>query len=117
MATTGSADGWVPSACTLPTNERPLRLAEFDHFFRTAVQQATRTQRTHLELVIAPESEASARDLAARETTCCSLFEFAFEPAPGGMVMRVGVPDDHVDVLDALQARITSITGTGNQHV
>jgi hypothetical protein len=117
MATTGTADGWVPSACTLPTVEQLRRLAEFDHFFRTAVQQVTRTQRTYLEIVIVPESEVSARDLAARETTCCSFFEFAFEPAPGGMVMRVGVPDENVDVLDVLQARITSITGTGNQHV
>jgi hypothetical protein len=117
MRTTGTADGWVSSACTLPTVEQTLRLAEFDDFFRTAVHQSTRTQRTSLELVIAPESEASARDLAERETTCCSFFQFAFESAPGGVLMQIGVPDDHVDVLDALQARAAAITGTGNQRV
>jgi hypothetical protein len=117
MTTPGAADGWVPSACTLPTVEQPLRLAEFDHLFQTAVLQATRTQRTHLELVITPESEASARELAERETTCCSFFQFAFEPAPGGVLMRIGVPDDHVDVLNALQARVTSTNRTGNRYV
>jgi hypothetical protein len=95
-----------------------MRLAEFDDFFRTAVRLATRTRRTHLALVISPESEATARDLADRETRCCSFFRFAFEPAAHGvLVMRVSVPDEHVDVLDALQARIPSTAGTGNDHV
>jgi hypothetical protein len=116
MTTTGTANGWVPSACTLPTAERPLRLAEFDHFFRTAVHRATRTERTHLDLEISPESEASARDLANRETSCCSFFEFAFTPTTHTVVMSIGVPDEHVDVLDALQARVTSSAETGNHH-
>lgn len=68
---------------TLPTVEQPLRLAEFDTLFRTGVHRATRIGRTHLELVISPESEAFARDLAGRETSCCSFFHFAFEnPLP-----------------------------------
>lgn len=28
----------VPAACTLPTAERPLRLAEFEELFATAVR-------------------------------------------------------------------------------
>lgn len=117
MTTTGTADGWVPSACTLPTVEQPLRLAEFDNFFRTAVHEATRTKPTHLNLVIAPESEAVARDLAERESLCCSFFEFAFESAAdGGLVMRIGVPDEHADVLDALYARVSTVAATGDQH-
>jgi hypothetical protein len=114
MTKTSSANGWVPSACTLPTVEQPLRVAEFDTLFRTGVHEATRTRRTHLELVISPESEASARDLAGRETSCCSFFEFAFEPAEGALVMAIGVPEEHVDVLDALQARIASTAGIDN---
>ena len=115
MTKTSSANGWVPSACTLPTVEQPLRLAEFDTLFRNGVHRATRTGRTHLKLVISPESEAFARDLAGRETSCWFFFEFAFEPAAeGALVMAIGVPDNHVEVLDALQARIASTAGIGN---
>jgi hypothetical protein len=117
MTSERATDGWVPAACTLPTTERPLRLAEFDHLFRTAVHRATRTERTQLVLEIAAESEASARDLADRETGCCSLFDFGFETAIDSVVMSIGVPGEHVDVLDALQARVTAIAGTGNHHV
>ena len=117
MTTTGTAGGWVPSGCTLPTVEQPLRQAEFDEFVRTAVHTSTRITPTRLDLVIAPESEACARDLAKRESACCSFFQFAFEPdAHGGLVMRIGVPDDHIDVLDALHARVSAITATGDQH-
>ena len=112
MATPGTADDWVPAACTLPTVEQPLRLAEFDEFFRTA----DRPRTTTLELVISPESEASARDLADRETSCCSFFHFDFHPAADDLVISIGVPKDHVDVLDALQARITAVLGVQTVH-
>lgn len=116
MATPGTADDWVPAACTLPTVEQPLRLAEFDEFFRTAVQRADRPRTTTLELVISPESEASARDLADRETSCCSFFHFDFHPAADDLVISIGVPKDHVDVLDALQARIIAVLGVQTVH-
>jgi hypothetical protein len=105
MAIRDTADNWVPAECTLPTVEQPVRLAEFDEFFRTSVQRSTRTRTTVLDLVISPESEASARNLAEREAGCCSFFHFDFEPTEDGLVMRIGVREDHVDVLDALQAR------------
>ena len=118
MTTTGTADGWVPSACTLPSVEQPLRLAEFDDLFRTAVHRATRTRDTHLDLIIAPESEASARDLADRESGCCSFFQFSFtHAADGSLVMGIGVPNQHVDVLDALHARVASISAVGDHDV
>ena len=105
LAIRDAADDWFPAACTLPTAEQPLRMAEFDEFFRTAVQRATRTRTTMLDLVISFEHAAAARDLAEGEASCCSFFRFDFEPAADGLVMRIGVPEDHVDVLDALQAR------------
>jgi hypothetical protein len=92
-----------------------MRLAEFDHLFRTAVHRTTRTRDTQLDLVIAAESLASARDLADRESSCCSFFRFSFTPAADGrVVMGIGVPDQHVEVLDALQARVVSISAIGN---
>src|SRR5437762_141208 len=105
MATQSTTEDWVPTACTLPTVEQPLRLAKFDEVFRAAVRRSTRTGTTRLDLVILRESEATARDLAERETSCCSFFRFDFDFDSGedGLMMRIGVPESHVDVLDALQ--------------
>jgi len=72
------------------------------------VRRSTRTSATRLDLVILPETEATARDLADRETTCCSFFRFTFSRAQDGAVMGINVTKDHVDVLDALAARILS---------
>ncbi|MBE1490368.1 hypothetical protein [Plantactinospora soyae] len=48
--------GWAPSACTLPTTEQPLRVAEFDALFTDAVQTVARPAptRLRLELVFSP---------------------------------------------------------------
>ena len=117
MADQGASEAWVPAACTLPAEERPLRVAEFDEFFRTAVRQWTRPRATALELAIPGEAEVSARDLAARETGCCSFFTFDFDPTDDGLVMRIGVPTVHVDVLNALQARVTALADGGKDDV
>ena len=46
---------WVPEACTLPTVEQPLRLAEFDSLFATGlVDQETRGS-ARVALVAGPE--------------------------------------------------------------
>jgi hypothetical protein len=111
MAKPGIAGDWLPAACTLPTGEQPLRLAEFDAFFRAAVRGSIRTSTTRLDLVIFGEFEASARDLAELENSCCSFFCFDFHPAADGLVMSIGVPDSHVDLLDALHARINTVLG------
>ncbi|MBL1076898.1 hypothetical protein JK358_21110 [Nocardia sp. 2] len=103
--TTSDAGDWVPDSCTLPTAEQPLRVAEFEQFFAEAVQRADRVDRTRLELWLSAESEARGRDLAAREAACCSFFAFTVESGPGGVVMRIEVPDSRVDVLDALAVR------------
>ncbi|WP_169987023.1 hypothetical protein [Microbispora sp. H10836] len=99
--------GWVPSACTLPTAEQPLRLAEFDALFAEVVQAVRREERERLrlELVFTPEHAARAAELTARENGCCSFFTFTLTVAGGGLTLDVAVPPEHVAVLDALQAR------------
>ena len=97
----------APDACTLPTRERPLRVAEFDALF-FHVQRLQRPEPTRLDLVLPREAETTARDLGARESACCSFFTFEFEPAGDGVVMHVGVPPSHVEVLDAIEARVAS---------
>ncbi|WBQ04381.1 hypothetical protein [Kribbella sp. CA-293567] len=99
-------DDWVPQACTLPTAEQPLRNAEFDHLFATGLLGLDRLAPTRLQLRLDAATEATARDLAARETTCCSFFAFDYAPAADGeLLVEVSVPTAHVAVLDALATR------------
>lgn len=96
----------MSQACTLPTVERPLRVAEFDQLFADALQGIDRVTSTRLQLRLARSAEARARELTARETDCCSFFSFTFAPAGEEHVtVDVSVPDAHVPVLDALAAR------------
>jgi hypothetical protein len=100
-------DGWVPEACTLPTVDQPLRVAEFDSLFCAGVQHADRRSPTRLDLVLSVDADATARDLADKETRCCSFFTFDFEPDGDVVVMHVGVPETQVAVLDALENRVS----------
>jgi hypothetical protein len=101
------AEDWAPEACTLPTAERPLRVAEFDDLFAFVVR-AERPEPTLLELMLPSDVEATARDLARRESECCSFFRFEFESVGDDVVMHIGVPPEHVEVLDALEARASA---------
>jgi len=100
------ADDWAPDACTLPTAERPLRVAEFDDLF-TLVVRAERRDPALLDLVLPGGVEVTARDLARRETECCSFFTFEFESVGDYVVMHIAVPRERAEVLDALEARVT----------
>ncbi|QYC44191.1 hypothetical protein Nocox_33105 [Nonomuraea coxensis DSM 45129] len=98
---------WAPSACTLPTAERPLRVAEFDALFAETVRAVRRPgrERLRLELDFTPAGAARAAELAARENGCCSFFTFVLTVAGGALTLEVTVPPEHADVLDALAAR------------
>ncbi|GAT71066.1 arsenate reductase [Planomonospora sphaerica] len=98
---------WVPPACSLPTAERPLRVAEFDALFAEAVQAVQRPEpaRLHLQLASSPQTAARAAELAARENGCCSFFAFTLTIADGGLTLAVAVPPEQTGVLDALQTR------------
>ncbi|MGV9408580.1 hypothetical protein ACWDOP_01595 [Nocardia sp. NPDC003693] len=100
-------EGWVPDACTLPTAEQPVRVAEFDGFFTASVRGFDRPRPTRLDLALAADAEPLARDLAARESGCCSFFTFTIETGP---VLRIEVPPAHLDILDALEQRVRTLT-------
>ena len=70
--------------------------------------RAERPEPQRLNVVLRRIVEAPARDLARRESECCSFFTFEFESVGDDVVMRIGVPPEHVEVLDALEARTTS---------
>ncbi|GAB3922751.1 hypothetical protein GCM10029976_011970 [Kribbella albertanoniae] len=111
--TSAAGLNWVPASCTLPTVEQPIRVAEFDDLFTASVQGAERIDATTLRLTLAAAAEARARDLAGRESSCCSFFGFDFIPAGDVVEMTVTVPAAHAAVLDALAARITAAAGLG----
>ena len=96
---------WVPEACTLPTVERPLRLAEFDDLFATALISQQRVAPTRLRWQLNPAAQQRAQDLAARESSCCSFFSFAFAVTGNELQVDLDVPAEQVAVLDALAGR------------
>ena len=95
----------VPQACTLPTAERPVREAEFDELFAAALRGQQRLAPTVLRWQLDPAAEAAARDLASRETGCCSFFTFTFTRAGDDVQVDVEVPPESAGVLDALAKR------------
>jgi hypothetical protein len=98
-------------ACTLPTAQRPLRLAEFDSIFSSAVQSVTRTEaEVVIRLVGNSGLREQIRDLAERETACCSFFTFAIEGGDDEVELRVSVPPARRDILDALASRAEELS-------
>ena len=103
---------WVPQACALPSVERPLRQAEFDDLFATltGVERSAPTVAT-LTLAGGEGLASRARDLTARESSCCEFFTFDVAvtgPAaaePEEVRLSIAVPEAHVAVLAALLDR------------
>ncbi|WP_136709265.1 hypothetical protein [Agromyces sp. H66] len=93
---------WVPSSCTLPTVERPLREREFERLFASELRDVTRTSATSAEFALTSRSVAAARDLAGRETSCCSFFTFDIRDDGVEAVMSIAVPPAHTAVLEAI---------------
>ncbi|ART72884.1 hypothetical protein BTO20_33860 [Mycobacterium dioxanotrophicus] len=102
----GEVPQWVPQACTLPTAERPFRVAEFDRLFGESAVRWTRPNATRLDVVLDAVAEERARGLAAREAGCCSFFTFRFVADGTKVVMCIDVPASQSVVLDGLAARM-----------
>jgi hypothetical protein len=106
-------------ACTLPSAERPLRLAEFDDLFATSLRDVSYPAEgsTRARLVLAGDDAlpGRVRRLADAETSCCSFFTFTLTAVPGGdgatLALDVEVPAAHADVLAGLVARAERARG------
>ncbi|MFF5363730.1 hypothetical protein ACFY4I_30775 [Streptomyces scabiei] len=98
---------WVPQSCTLPTEERPLRVAEWDALFDEWLTSLSRPQPLHLRLDLAGGEgvEDRVRDLVERESGCCSFFTFTTAPGQDLIRLDISVDQAHEPVLDALAAR------------
>ncbi|MCO1659958.1 thioredoxin family protein [Pseudonocardia humida] len=98
---------WVPAdACTLPTADRPTRLAEFEGLF-ASLRGLRREEPGWLRLRLDDGEgiEEQARALTAREAGCCSFFDFAVQRQADEVVVDVRVPASRVVVLDGLTAQ------------
>ena len=107
--------GWTDAdACTLPTAERPLRLAEFDELFATALRSIVRTGDTHARLLLVGDAGLAERTqrLADAESSCCSFFTFHVSSLEDDQVVfDVEVPPAYADVLAGLVARADTVLG------
>ncbi len=107
-------DAWVPAACTLATQEQPLRQAEFDDLFAEDVVSVAQLSPLHLRLELRPDAAVAARaaGLAVRETGCCSFFRFYLTITDGTVSMTVSTEQEHGSVLAALGARARATVGS-----
>jgi hypothetical protein len=109
---------WVPvDACTLPTADQPLRVAEFDDLFDTALRAIERSDvatRARVVLVGGDDLADRVQRLADAETACCSFFTFTLTPLTTGeaansegtvLALDIEVPFAQADVLAALVRR------------
>ncbi|MFF0131709.1 hypothetical protein ACFYTG_39365 [Streptomyces mirabilis] len=96
----------MPQACTLPTAEQPLRVAEFDALFADALLDVDRQEPGRVRLVLDRAAKERARTLAERETACCSCFAFTFHAdEPERLLLDISAPAEHATVAEALVAR------------
>ncbi len=104
---------WVADACTLPTAERPLRVAEFDALFAERLVRVERMSPTsaRIELLRGDETIGLAQDLTEREASCCSFFSFLVDGTDDATTIEVDVPPQRADILEALVTRAESFDG------
>jgi hypothetical protein len=92
-------------ACTLPTAERPLRVAEFDGLFADHLTATAWVgERLRLSLSGGPGLRDRVDDLTGRETECCSFFDFELTGSGPEIVLEVGVPPARREILAGLAA-------------
>lgn len=100
--------------CTLPTADQPLRVAEFDDLFATALRVIERPDssvRARLVLAGGDDLADRVRRLVDAEATCCSFFTFTLTPLPPdrtdgpALALDIEVPVARADVLAALVRR------------
>ncbi len=97
-------------ACTLPTAQQPLRAREFDGLFRNhPAELQTAPGRAVLMFRGDDDLALLVRDLADRESACCSFFRFEVTAENGAVRLTVEVPAERQDVLDALVVSTRSL--------
>lgn len=102
-------NSWASSACTLPTAEQPLRIAEFDAFFAQDALAVIRHSAELLSIAVRPEAAGRAAMLAVKETGCCSFFTFELKASGGEVILSVSADPAHAEILAALGDRAADL--------
>jgi hypothetical protein len=108
---------WVPvDACTLPTADQPLRVAEFDALFAASLRSVERAPApaTRVRLVLTGDEDLRDRVelLVEAETACCSFFTFRITRLGDDVLaVDVEVPGGQSDVLAGLVDRAERVRG------
>lgn len=99
-------------ACTLPTAERPFRLAEFGALFKGSVREVARLtdDSVRMHLVGSADLLDRVQDLTERESSCCSFFSFQITEVGDGLTLDVAVPPARRDILDGFAARAAEVS-------
>jgi hypothetical protein len=98
-------------ACTLPRAERPLRLAELDTLFAGSVRRVDRGKESvRLHLSGAAGLRETVRDLADRESSCCSFLTFSLQGQHDDLTLHITAPAERRDLLDALADRAEELS-------
>lgn len=98
-------------ACTMPREERPLRLAEFDALFASSARRVSRNgDSVRIHLVGASGLREQVRDLAERETSCCSFFTFVIDGGDDDLTLDISVPAERRTILAALADRAEQLS-------
>lgn len=85
-------------------------MAEFDALFAGALAAVSRPEPTRLRLLLDRAHERAARDLATRESACCSFFTFTFtHSADDVLCLDVTVPTEQIPVLDGLAEQAAAL--------
>lgn len=125
--TTADDPAWVlVDACTLPSAEQPLRVAEFDDLFAETLTRVTLQEPTRVRLTMfgEPGLRSRVQSLVDRESECCSFFTFRVtacdaDAATGqtltGVHLDVEVPEARADVLSALAGRAEDVLATSGR--
>lgn len=79
-------------SCTLAGPAFRIREEEFRRLFARSLEKVGELDARTAHLLLDAQCEAELRELLARETECCSFFEFEVEPTRDGVRLTVRVP-------------------------
>ena len=99
----------IPIACTLQPSDARSQLGEWLGVLERVTDHSGRISPNRLEISLIPDADIEPLvSLAQREAACCTFFSFAIEIWADRLVLAVEDPDEAVEVLDQLVARIAT---------
>jgi hypothetical protein len=104
-------DLMTTDACTMPTSERPLRLAEFDQLFAENVRRVERRpDGVTLHLSGTRGLRRKVEELTNRESECCTFFSFSVAGNDERLTLGISVPPMRREILDGVAARAMELS-------